>query len=303
MDQGCAYIDGEFLSIEDAKISVLDQGFTHGDAVYDVTSVWKGSFFRLTEHVNRFLNSCQGWGLTCPVGAAELGRVLAQCVIKAGLLEAAYVAVVATRGGYADEEARQARDISRTRTTFIAYAVPYQWIATPAQQQRGIHLIIAKTPRIPEACVNLKYKNYHWGDLIQGKFEARAAGADEAVHLSIDGKLTEGAGFNVFFVKNGCLYTPARNVLEGITRAAAIELARERQMPVKIGDFTAAEFRSCDEAFITSTAGGIMPVRAIEKRHFPGDEPGPISVELRKLYWSRREQGWGGTPVEMAEKR
>ena len=104
--------------------------------------------------------------------------------------------------------------------------------------------IIARTPRIPDACVNTKFKNYHWGDLTRGKFEAKEAGADAAVHLSIEGFLTEGAGFNVFFARNGRLYTPARNVLFGVTRATAIDLAAELGISLEIGDYTANDLRT-----------------------------------------------------------
>lgn len=232
------------------------------------------------------------------MSADDLKKILAKCVSDGGVRDGAYVAIVATRGGFADEDASRRRDISRTRTTLIAYAVPYAWIFDRAQQDAGVKLIVAKTPRIPDACVNTSYKNYHWGDLTQGKFEARAAGADGAVHLTIDGWLTEGAGFNVFFAKEGRLYTPARNVLHGITRSAAIDLAAELNIPLEIGNFTADQFRACDEAFVTSTAGGIMPVAAVDGRPFNGTKPGPISITLRDLYWSKREAGWCGTPVE-----
>jgi branched-chain amino acid aminotransferase len=297
---GCAYIDGRYLSIEQAKISVLDQGFTHSDAVYDVVSVWKGHFFRLDEHIVRFLASCQGWKISCPLGHDEIRRLLAKCVIEGDLSDAAYVAIVATRGEYIDAESLARRDILRTRTTLLAYAVPYQWIASPVQQERGIHLMVSSTPRIPEACVSAKCKNYHWGDLTRGKIEAREAGVDEAVHLTVNGHLTEGAGFNVFFVKSGRLYTPSRNVLEGVTRAATIDMARELGIGVELGNYTEAEFCAAEEAFITSTAGGIMPVRAIGGKSFASDRPGPLSTALRAKYWERREQGWGGTRIAVA---
>ena len=301
MGAGFAYVNGTYVPARTAQISVLDPGFTRSDAVYDVTSVWKGLFFRLDEHIERFLASCRGTQITCPLTPLEIRRVLATCVIKGDVTDAAYVAIVATRGNYLDEVASRERDIFRTRPTMIAYARPYIWIANPETQNRGLHLIVARTPRIPDVCVNTKFKNYHWGDLTRGKFEAKEAGADAAVHLSIDGFLTEGAGFNIFFARDGRLFTPARNVLFGVTRAATIDLAAELGIPVEVGDYTADELRSADEAFMTSTAGGIMPIATLDGSRFRQDrQPGPISLSFRSRYWQRREEGWCGTPVKDA---
>jgi branched-chain amino acid aminotransferase len=295
--EGLAYIDGEYCSVADAKISVFDPGLTHSDAVYDVVSTWKGGFFRLDEHIARFQASCRGISIECPHSAEDMKRILATCVHRGGVANAAYVALVATRGHYANKEAERTRDIFNTRATFIAYALPYKWIADPEAQDRGAHLIISKTPRIPDECVDSRFKNYHWGDLTRGKFEARAVGADGAVHLSTAGNLTEGAGFNLFFAKGGRLFTPERNVLRGVTRQSALDLAAELGIPAEIGDYGAEALRRADEAFMTSTAGGIMPIVKIDDQLLGDGRPGPLSSQLRATYWRKREEGWLSTPV------
>jgi branched-chain amino acid aminotransferase len=175
--------------------------------------------------------------------------------------------------------------------------MPYAWISDPEQQQTGVHLIVAKTRRIPSECVDARYKNYHWGDLTQGKFEATAAGADLAVHLSVRGYLTEGAGYNLFFARDGMLFTPEHNILLGITRQTVIELASELRIPVHVGDFRADALRVADECFITSTAGGVMPVNRIEGRALGTGVPGEITRRIREEYWRRRSEGWLGTPI------
>jgi branched-chain amino acid aminotransferase len=296
--EGLAYINGEYCSVADARISVLDPGLTHSDAVYDVVSTWKGSFFRLDEHIARFEASCRGISLKCPYSAVDIKRILATCVHRGGVENAAYVALVATRGQYADKEAERTRDIFNTRATFIAYALSYKWIADPQAQERGAHLILSRTPRIPDECVDARFKNYHWGDLTRGKFEARAVGADGAVHLSTLGNLTEGAGFNVFFAKGGRLYTPERNILRGVTRQSALDLASELGIVAEIGDYGAQALRDADEAFMTSTAGGIMPVVKIDDRPLGNGRPGPLTLQLRAAYWRKREEGWLATPVQ-----
>jgi len=298
MGDGYAYVDGEYCNVADAKISVFDPGFNHSDAVYDVTSTWKGLFFRLDEHIARFEASCTGFNIQSPYPAEELKRILATCVHRGNVEDGSYVALVATRGKYIDREAELARDIFRTRPTFIAYALSYKWISPPEEQKQGLRIIVAKTPRIPDACVDMRCKNYHWGDLTRGKFEARAAGVDAAIHLSIAGHLTEGAGFNFFFVSGGKLYTPARNVLQGVTRQSALDIAQMLGIPSEIGDYPSDVLDDAEEAFITSTAGGVMPVVEIDGRPLGSGRPGPISTRIRTEYWRKREEGWLGTPVQ-----
>ena len=85
MADGVAFIDGEYSPAHEARIPLFDLGFTRGDAVYDTVSVWKGRFFRLDDHIARFLRSCAGARLTCPHPPEELKRILAECVHRAGL--------------------------------------------------------------------------------------------------------------------------------------------------------------------------------------------------------------------------
>ena len=296
MGQGWAFVNGAYCPPEEATISVFDIGFTHSDVAYDVTSVWKGRFFRLDDHVERFLRSCAGFRLGCPYSKDEIKSILAACVAEGGVEDAAYVAMVVTRGKYSEAGERE-RDIRQTEATFIAYATPYVWIANPEKQEQGLHIIVGKTPHIPDACVDSRFKNYHWGDLTQARLEAADVGADSAVLLTTDGRLSEGPGFNLFFIDGGRLMTPARNALEGITRQTVFDLAGEMAVPVEAGDYPPDRLREADEAFLCSTAGGIMPVVRVDERVLGNGVPGPITSRLRGLYWSKREAGWLGTPV------
>jgi len=293
MATGVAFIGGQYVNADEAKISVFDLGFRRSDVVYDVVSTWKGYFFRLDDHISRFLNSCSGMRITCPYTKAEIKEILAECTDRAGL-EDAYVEVLTTRGRFT---VPGSHDLRQTRPTFIAYAVPYIWIAAPNKQAEGIHLFVASTARIPDACVDARYKNFHWGDLTQGQLQALDAGADVAVLCGLSGFLSEGPGFNLFWVEDGKLFSPRTNVLEGITRKTVLDLAQEIGVPVETGDYAAQALSSADEAFISSTAGGIMPVTQIGGTVLGDGRPGSLSAQLRALYWNRREAGWLGTRV------
>jgi branched-chain amino acid aminotransferase len=294
--EGCVFINGKYCSPEQAHISVFDIGFTHSDVVYDVVSVCDDIFFRLDDHIDRFLSSCEGVRLDCPYNEEEIEEILANCVSRGGVGDNAYVAMVLTRGRYT-KEGEQNRNIFKTVPTFIAYAVPYVRIASLAKQKIGLHIVVSKTPRIPSECVDARYKNYHWGDLTRGLMEAHDAGADNAVLCSLDGYLSEGPGFNLFFVSDGCIYTPENNVLMGITRQTVIDLAVELDVPLEVGSYRSESLLKADEAFICSTAGGIMPVARVDGRELGNGHPGRLTSALREMYWNKRKQGWMGTSV------
>jgi branched-chain amino acid aminotransferase len=294
MADGIAFIDGEYVAAHEARIPLFDLGFTRGDAVYDTVSVWKGRFFRLDDHVARFLRSCAGARLTCPHSPEELKRILAECVHRAGL-EDAYVQMIVTRGEFVSMTKRDPR---LCRNRFVGFAVPYIWIIQPEQQEVGINLALVDNRRTPEEAIDPRVKNFNWMDLQRGLFEALDRGADMAVLCTPGGHLAEGPGFNLFVVQDGTVSTPRRNVLEGITRLTVLDLARELGVPARQADLPPEALRTADEAFLSSTAGGIMPVARVDGRPLGAGRPGPVTTRFRTLYWERREAGWLGTPVK-----
>lgn len=297
MGDGMAFVDGEYVALEDAKISVFDSGFSKSDVVYDVTSTSQGQFFRLDDHVARFLRSCAGVGMACPYSAEEIKQILAECVERGGVGEKSYVDMMLTRGTNKGFIRGFVPDLRDTHVNFIAYAIPYRWIVPLEVQQQGIDIIVAKTRRIPDECVDARFKNFHWGDLVRAKIEAADAGAHNAVLCTPDGILAEGPGFNVFFIKDGEFHTPARNMLEGITRRTVFDLAAEIGAPCHAGDYVPEHLHEADEVFICSTAGGIMPVIKVDDRVLSNGAPGALSMKLHSLYWEKRAAGWLGTPV------
>ena len=110
--------------------------------------------------------------------------------------------------------------------------------------------------------------------------------------------MTEGPGFNVFFVVDGRIVTPDAGVLEGLTRRSVFELGQALGIAVETRRVSAAEARDADEIFLSTTAGGIMPAARIDGRIMGNDRPGPISTAIRDAFWSRRAEGWHATPVD-----
>lgn len=296
-DGGVAYVNGVFMPTSEAKISVFDFGFGHCDATYDVAHVWNGLFFRLDDHVDRFLTSVAGCRLTLPFDRQGLINLLHECVRRSGLREA-YVDMIVTRG----MPPAGTRDLRKcTNHTLIVFASPYIWVLPREKVQTGAHLIVSEVPRIPKECVNPKYKNFHWGDFNRALFEAYDQGGDTTVLPDLDGNITEGPGFNLFMLRDGVVLTPADNVLEGITRRTVGELCGELGLEFREQHFTADDLRNADEVFISSTAGGIYPITRVDGRVLGNDVPGPHTVRIGNLYWHKKLKGWHGTPVRYSD--
>jgi branched-chain amino acid aminotransferase len=292
--EGAAFADGNYCPIAEAKISVLDWGFTRSDVCYDVVHVKGGAFFRLEDHIARFQTSMTGLRMRIALDGDGIKAVLAECVRLSGHRDS-YVAMLCTRGlpPYGPRGL-----VSGYENRFIAYALPWIDVLSPEIQTRGGHAIIAKTRRIPADSVDPTIKNYHRGDMVKAMFEAEDAGADTAILLDHDGYVTEGPGFNVFVVRDGTVVTPDRGALEGITRKATLELCGQLGLKAGIGRLRTEDMHEADEIFLTTTAGGIMPITRIDGRILSNDSPGPISRELRELYWRRHGEGWMATPVD-----
>ncbi len=293
LNDGAAFVDGSYVPIGEARLPLLDWGFTRSDVTYDVVHVWKGSFFRLEDHLDRFARSCLGLHLDPGYARDEIRNILTRCVRLSGLRDA-YVEMICTRG----VPAPGSRDPRRCRNTFFAFAIPFVWIVSQQRQEEGAHLIITEVPRISPASVDPTVKNFHWGDLTRALFQAFERGGETAVLVDAEGCVSEGPGFNVFRVHEGRITTPDGTVLEGITRQTVRELCDELRIPFGLGSITPDELRDADEIFISSTAGGVMPITRVDDRILGNGRPGPLTSRIRDTYWRKHEQGWHATPVD-----
>jgi branched-chain amino acid aminotransferase len=294
---GAAYIDGRHMPIAQAAIPITDWGYRRSDVTYDVVGVWEGNFFRLEDHIRRFRSSMRKFRFEPRESDEDIKAILNRCVALSGLKNA-YVAMDCLRG-------RPAPGMPyhpvHARNYIAAFAIPWVWVMSPEVQKRGGHLIIAETLRIPADSVDPTAKNFHWADLTRGQFEALDRGADFALLLDSEGNVTEGPGFNVFFVIDDVVLTPDAGVLEGITRKSVIEICADLGIPAKTGKVPAAEAREADEIFLATTAGGVMPASRIDGRIMGNDRPGPISTKIKDTFWAKRAAGWHATPVDYAD--
>lgn len=285
---GCAWIEGEYLPVDRARISIFDTGFGHSDVTYTVASVWHGNFFRLTEHIDRLVDGAEHhYRLTTDVSRQQMAEIATRCVVLSQLREA-YVCLAITRGYGAR---RGEKDLNRLISQLYVYAIPYLWVFSPEEQILGVSAVVPrKVRRVGRNSIDPAVKNFQWGDLVQASFEASDRGARTAILLDADGCVTEGPGFNVCVVKDGLITSAARNALPGITRRTAYELAERMGVPAVLGDVPLDALYDADEVFTTTTAGGITPVTSVDGVAVGTGEAGPVTVALRTRFWQLMDE-------------
>ena len=286
--QGYAWIDSKYVELAEAKIPILDWGFLRSDATYDVVHVWKGRFFRLDKHIDRFFESAKKLRMPCQISRDELKKILANCVSK-GKLESAYVEMIQTRG----MSPKFVRDPRLATPRVMAFAVPFGWILKQEDFEKGLNVLLTDIKRIPPSSVDPTIKNYHWMDLVTGMLDAYEKGNDTAVLVDENNNITEGPGFNLFCINDSGIFTPDHGVLEGITRQSVFDLAKELNLPITKKSISVEELYNAEELFATSTAGGIMPITEVSGKEIGKGSVGNLTRQLHKLYWQKHtDDSW-----------
>lgn len=296
-EEGVGYVNCRYCSRSEAVVPLFDLGFTQSDVTYEVATVSRGRFFRLQDHFARFARSCNTLRLKNPYSDEEMTGIFTTLLRMAGLKDAGIYWCV-TRGQA--KNPRDRRNPAAFENRFYASAYPYGSLANDEERVRGLNLMISKKYiRIPVNAVDPTVKNCHWLDMKLSLFEATEQGMDWSVLADASGYLTEAPGANIFVVKNGEIYTPDSGCLEGITRKTALELAAEISVRAHVEKVHADQLKQADDAFITSSAGGIIPVNSVDGILLGGVKgPGPLSALLHNLYWEKLWAGWKCAAVD-----
>lgn len=289
------HVDGVTTPLDEARLPLRDLGLMYADMTYDVVHVWQGGFFRLEDHLDRFLASCAGLRLDPGLDRAGLRRLLAG-LVRESTLPDALVYFACTRG----TAVPGTRDPTRhTRHRFFATVTPLILRGQPAEMRRGLHAhIVRGIPRIAADSVNPAWKNTHWGDFHRAGWLAKAAGADVAVLLGPDGAVAEAPGFNIVALLGDELVSPDANVLPGISCRSMFEIARDLGIPARYGRILPEELVRAGEVFLTATSCGLFPVTRLDGAAVGDGAPGPVTARLLNTYYARKNAGWHITPVE-----
>lgn len=271
-----AYLNGSFLPIEQARVSVLDRGFLFADGIYEVAAVIDGKLVDSASHLARLERSTSAIGIALPLSLAEIEAAQKELVARNALTEG-LVYLQITRGADATRDFLPSPDI---RPTLVMFAQAKHFLDVPAARD-GI--AVATMPDLRWARRDIKSV----GLLAQAmaKRAAAEAGAQEAWMVE-DGFVTEGASSTAFIVtKDGVVTRPySQAVLAGCTGAALTALAEESGIGIIRRPFTVAEALAAKEAFITSASTLCQSVVRIDGQEIGGGKPGPIAMRLRALY-------------------
>tara|TARA_Y100000590_G_scaffold405845_1_gene494499 strand:+ start:332 stop:1219 length:888 start_codon:yes stop_codon:yes gene_type:complete len=286
------YINGHFKDLKDANISVLDQGFLLGDAVFDVVSAWNGKIFKLEAHLDRFQDSIKATRLCASLDREGWKNSIIETVKRNNLIDAS-IRFIATRGVSNEVIA----DPRKNNPTEIIWAAPYVFLADTEGRQKGIKLMISHLRGFSPDTLDPRYKCVNRLHFQLAKIEALEAGYDDLIWLDQNGHVSEGPASNIFIVKNGVLHTPVDGVLRGITRQVFTELAGRIGVEVRMSNISSFDLFTADEIFTTSTAGGALFIREVSGRTISDGGLGPITKKLDDLYWKIREDGEDSTAI------
>jgi len=273
--QSTCYLNGQWLPLAEAKISVLDRGFIFGDGIYEVVPVYYRKPFRFDHHLARFERSTHEIGLANPFDRAGWRALVARLVATCAD-ENQFIYWQVTRGV-------AKRDFSfpaATPPTVFAMTTPF---ARPSQAQReqGLRAVT----RADERWLRCDIKSVSLLGAVLARQFATENGADEAVQFR-DGWLTEGSSSNMWVVRNGTVTAPPRDrlILEGIRYGFVGELCERIGVPFEVRRVSREEVEGCDELMLTSATREILPIVVLDGRPVGSGRPGPVYARLRAAY-------------------
>jgi branched-chain amino acid aminotransferase len=279
------WMDGALVPWGEARVHVLAHALHYGMGVFEGIRCYEGesgsAIFRLEAHTRRLLASARILRLPVPYDEGQINRATVETV-RANGLRACYIRPVAflgygAMGLYAPDNP----------VTVAIAAWPWGSYLGEEGLVSGIRVQTSSFARhhVNASMTRAKACGYYINSVL-AKMDAKSAGFDEALLLDVDGYVAEGAGENVFIVKDGTLVTPPlSSMLDGITRETVITLARERGLEVVERRLTRDDVYVADEAFLTGSAAEVTPIRELDFRVIGDGRRGPVTEALQGAYF------------------
>ncbi|MGB7329494.1 MAG: branched-chain-amino-acid transaminase [Rubripirellula sp.] len=274
------YINGEYFSRENAKVSVYDHGLLYGDGIFEGMRIYSGKVFRLQEHLIRLWESALAIALPIGMTIEQLAADVDECVKKNNLVDG-YIRLIVTRGS--GPLGLDPYKCSNPQVIIIADKIS---LYPDEMYTNGLELVTASTIRNHPAALSPRVKSLNYLNNIMAKMEGLRAGCVEALMLNIKGEVAECTGDNIFIVKNGKLSTPPidAGILEGITRNAVLELAVEAGIETSECAMTRHDIFIADECFLTGSAAEVIAAVKLDGRTIGDGKPGPITTKLNEAF-------------------
>ncbi|MFC1668201.1 branched-chain-amino-acid transaminase [Chlamydiota bacterium] len=274
------YINGNYFTQENAKISVLDHGLLYGDGVFEGIRVYNSTIFKLQEHIDRLYESAKTIMLEIPLSKKELMTDLTEAVKKCGLSQA-YIRLIITRGN-----GTLGLDPFKCSNPQVIFIIDKISLYPQEMYHTGLSLITVPTARNFNNALAPQIKSLNYLNNILAKIEAINAGVLEAIMLTSDGYCIECTGDNLFIIKKETLLTPPiyQGALAGVTRSVVFEIAKELSLESKEIPIVRHDLYNADECFLTGTAAEVIPVVKIDNRVVGEGKPGIITNKIRNRF-------------------
>ncbi len=276
-DASICFLNGDFIPLKDAKVSVLDRGFIFADGIYEVIPAFAGKPFRLEQHLKRLQDNLTAIKINSPYTSQQWQEIFNGLIEKNNYLDTDCSVYLQVTRGVAKRDHVFPDDPTATIFAMVNPLLP----ASPDVLARGLSVIIREDIRW-QYC-NIKSISL-LGNIIL-KQEAAENNADEAI-LVRNGNVTEGAASNVFIVKDGVIKTPPKDkkLLPGITRNLIVEIANQQGLSCIETNITEDELLSADEVWLSSSTKEVSPVCFIEKKPVANGIPGPHWAKMYQLF-------------------
>lgn len=280
MSSQLVYLNGEYLPLNEAKVSVLDRGFIFGDGVYEVIPAYGGKALRFEHHMQRLQNSLDAIRISNPLSNDQWQKIIDKLIAEKGS-EDQYIYMHITRG----VASRDHRFPDETKPTVFVMS-SFLHTVDPDILKQGVHAVTLDD-------IRWQYCNIKAIALLPNillRQQAVDKGAVEAI-LIRDGNMTEGAASNVFIVSGGIIKTPPKDqkLLPGITRDLVVELANTHKMPIEEVSISEKEFLSADEIWLTSSTKEILAVTKINEQQVGKGKPGSVWKDMYQKYQGYKE--------------
>lgn len=255
------HVDGDLVPAESATVNVRDRGFQYGDAAFETIRAYGGQTFAWAAHEKRMDATCDALGIDHGLSGRDL-RSRVHETLAANDLADAYVRLSISRGVQSGRLAPEGE--ADPTVVVVVDPLPRGGVSGERVWNAPATARTVDVQRVPDDCIPSVAKTHNYLGGVLARIDA--GDADEALLVDEDGRVTEGASSNVFFVSDGVLKTPSLDlpVLPGITRWAVIQIAEEVGVPVEEGHYTPADLHDADEVFFTNTTWEVRPVGRLD---------------------------------------
>src|SRR4051812_35169219 len=273
-----AYVNGDYVPLDQASVSIFDHGFLYGDGVFEGMRVFEGGLFRAGDHMARITRSARSLGLALPADTDEIVNIIGEVVRRSELQDAHVRPIIARGFGGPGIDPRNCPE-----PTLIVSAYPFPPFLGADPIKLFTSAVVRKAPRSLGAHV----KSLNYLDAIVAKQQAGELGLHDAVMLDSLGAVAECTGANLFIIAGDTLVTPTtRAALPGITRRTVLEIAAEEGIDAVERDVWPAELHCADGAFVCGSGAGVVPIGSFDGR--PVVQPThPIITRIQDAYKAR----------------